>query len=153
VGEQRYVVLVCGPPCAGKSTWVAHHAQPGDLILDHDYLAQQAGSPHTHAHSKHHHDLAAARFDELCEQVHRSDTGRAYVIRCAANPNDRRQLAERIRADRVVVLIPPFGVTLRRASGHRPKQAIDAIYRWYRLYQPTDLDETVATPAAPLPVW
>jgi hypothetical protein len=32
------IVLVAGPPCAGKTTYVRDHAQPGDTVLDQDVL-------------------------------------------------------------------------------------------------------------------
>lgn len=37
------IVQVSGPPCAGKSTWIQQHAQPGDTILDDILLAHLAG--------------------------------------------------------------------------------------------------------------
>jgi hypothetical protein len=37
------VVLVCGPPAAGKSSYVEAHASPGDLIIDLDLLARERG--------------------------------------------------------------------------------------------------------------
>lgn len=41
----RSVTLVCGPPCSGKSTHVARHAQPGDLIVCFDQYATYTPSP------------------------------------------------------------------------------------------------------------
>ena len=37
------VRLVCGPPAAGKSTYVAKHAKPNDIILDLDAIAREWG--------------------------------------------------------------------------------------------------------------
>jgi hypothetical protein len=36
---QKYVV--CGPPGAGKTTWVKQRAKAGDLVFDADYLVSQ----------------------------------------------------------------------------------------------------------------
>ena len=37
------LVVVCGPPRAGKNTYITEHADPNDLILDLDMLAQEKG--------------------------------------------------------------------------------------------------------------
>jgi hypothetical protein len=34
------VKLVCGPPAAGKTTYVLHNFTPGDIIIDLDVIAQ-----------------------------------------------------------------------------------------------------------------
>ncbi len=34
------MILVAGPPAAGKSTWIRDHAKPGDITIDYDTLAQ-----------------------------------------------------------------------------------------------------------------
>lgn len=36
-GSRAFVV--CGPPDSGKTTWVAQHAQPFDLVWDYDAVA------------------------------------------------------------------------------------------------------------------
>ena len=37
------VMLVCGPPGAGKNTYVAKHATPEDTVIDYDAIAQERG--------------------------------------------------------------------------------------------------------------
>ena len=32
------LTVVCGPPCSGKSTYVAERAEPGEIVLDFDVL-------------------------------------------------------------------------------------------------------------------
>lgn len=41
--------VITGPPCAGKSTYVAEHAQKGDLRIDYDMIAQALGAPDSHS--------------------------------------------------------------------------------------------------------
>jgi len=37
------VMLVCGPPAVGKSTFVKQHAKPGDIVIDLDAIAAEHG--------------------------------------------------------------------------------------------------------------
>ena len=37
------VTLVCGPPAAGKTTYVPEHAKPGDVIIELDACIEAAG--------------------------------------------------------------------------------------------------------------
>ena len=48
--EQRAMnkYVVCGPPGAGKTTWVKQRARPGDLVFDADYLVSQLFSTPLH---------------------------------------------------------------------------------------------------------
>jgi hypothetical protein len=39
------LVIVTGPPCAGKTTYVREHARPGDIIIDFDAMAAAFGAP------------------------------------------------------------------------------------------------------------
>ena len=45
-----HVTVVTGPQGAGKTTYVADHAQPGDIVVDFDTLAQAFGSTSRHDH-------------------------------------------------------------------------------------------------------
>lgn len=44
------IVLIAGPPCAGKSTYAQQHAEPGDMVIDYDLIAAAIGSPDHHDH-------------------------------------------------------------------------------------------------------
>lgn len=46
------IVAVIGPPCSGKSTYIAEHRQPGDVVIDYDTLAIALGSDRDHDHSR-----------------------------------------------------------------------------------------------------
>ena len=107
----RRVVLVTGPPCAGKSTYARDHAAPGDLILDQDKLGPAA--------------MRAA-----IGQVTAMTDGTAWIIRCCAGQARRDQLATQLAAENVH-LQPPERVLLARARQRRgvPGQ-VRAVGRW-----------------------
>jgi 5-methylcytosine-specific restriction protein A len=105
------VVLVTGPPCAGKSSYVREHARPGDLVLDQD-------------------ELGAAGMTRALGQVTAMADGTAWVIRCCPGRARRDQLAAQLRAD-VVHLQPPERELLARARQRRGVAAqVRAVRRW-----------------------
>lgn len=109
----RRVVLVTGPPCAGKTTHVTRNAQPGDLVLDQDRIGQ-----------------AAMR--RALTQVAAMPDGTAWVIRCCPGPRARQQLAQQIRATERVHLAEPEALLVNRAA-HRahPRRHIAAVSSWF----------------------
>ncbi len=132
----RHVTLVCGPPCAGKSTYVAQHVQRGDLVVCFDHLAQQAGSTHPHEHQPQHRQAAARAYAALLAQVADMQDGRAWVIRCAPHHADRAALAARLHADAVVQLVPEQAEALARAElDKRSPRTRQAIRQWYQQHE------------------
>ena len=109
----RKVTLVCGPPCAGKTTWVAQRAQPDDIVLDQDVIgpaAMRVGLAHVAAMT----------------------SGTAWVIRCAPGRAHREALARQLGAE-IVLLDPGIDEAIRRALGRpEPRAAIRAVRDWYR---------------------
>lgn len=118
----RHVVLVTGPPCAGKTYFASHNAKPGDVVLDRDTI------PGRHAER-----IMRQRIDRVATM----QAGAAWVIRCAPAANVRAQLAAHIRADEVFVLRPPDETLKARAKARPdPTVAFAGIDRWRRSWSP-----------------
>lgn len=75
--------------------------------------------------------------------------GRAWVIRSAPQATAREELAHHIRADEVLVLLPPSDVLTERAQ-QRPDPIAThaAIAAWHRSWSPSHGD-TVVTDVTP----
>ena len=143
----RCVILVCGPPCAGKSTLVERWRRAGDLVVDFDAIASSLGSPGKWAHSRAVGDAAEREVQARFDEVGVLDSGRAWLVRCVPDAGERLALARRVRADRVVVLLPVLGVLLDRAAGRpAPAETRRAIMRWRDAYAPAGCDELVRNP-------
>lgn len=139
----RRVVLVVGPPTAGKSTLVGRLARKGDVVADFDAIARSLGS--TAAGWDHPYPIrrqAEARMQELFDQIAGMESGRAWVVRSVPEATRREALAERLRADRVVLLKPPTDVLMRRALERPDSQGTRReIRRWLARYTPSRRDE------------
>lgn len=138
------VVLVCGPPCAGKTTYVQAHAAEGDLVLDLDQIARDLGS----TRYWHHDPVTTAKANAVMRRevlrLAATRRGRAWIIRCVPNGRTRTGLARLVRADQVVVLLPP-GRTLVRRARERPEPlaTITAINEWIKGYTAGPLDTLI----------
>ena len=110
----RQVFLVAGPPCAGKSTYVASHARPGDLVLDQDALGR-------------------TRYDQLIRRVATMTDGTAWVIRSAPGQRARDAFARRVGAtDTVLLLASRAELNARAALRADARRARAAIGSWFR---------------------
>lgn len=139
----RSVTLVAGPPCAGKTTLVKRLASPGAPAFDLDEFAVAAGSPARWMHPKLYLDLADARMWAAARDLASFD-GEAWLIRCAPAMGRRWEYAGRIKATRVIVLMPPIEVVLARV-GDRPHGTAEAIRDWYRRFTPHRKDVLISS--------
>jgi len=104
-------ILVAGPPCAGKSTYVREHAAPGALVLDQDEIGRKA-------------------MNRGLASIHRA-TGEVWVIRCAPGAEARARLARSLGCDEVKLLCPPMEELERRAFERvHPERELAAIRKW-----------------------
>ncbi|SEB43457.1 AAA domain-containing protein [Amycolatopsis tolypomycina] len=144
----RHVVLIAGPPCAGKSTLAGQLAQtrPG-IVLDRDVIARGLGSTRGWLHE--------AALTERAEQIMVGEMARigaaddvvAYVVRSVPTPGARAELAHQLRADVVYVVNPGMGECLRRATaGGRPQGTHAGVREWYRRYGPAGVDRQPEAP-------
>jgi hypothetical protein len=142
------VTLVCGPPCAGKNTWVTEHAQPGDLVVDLDALYQAVNAHPTRDDHDQPAPLTPFTLDARDAILHRLLHGdhnlrAAWIIHSAPHPQTRAEWQQ--RGARVVMINADQDTLTRRAQAHRPTAWVDHIRDWHRSYRPGHVDQHITT--------
>lgn len=133
--------VVTGPPCSGKSTHVREHAQPGDIIIDFDLIAQALGSPKPHEHPGHiRHVTIAARKAAIAAALTVTHRATVWIVATTISPRD---LDTYRQAGAVFVKTGADKAELhRRAATGRP-------VLWHRLIdgwaQPEGLDDALSS--------
>lgn len=131
------ITLVCGPPCAGKTTLAS--SLGASEVVDYDAIAHEYGSvgwDHT--------PEIRSKVRAEVERRLASISGDAVVIRSAPDPVTRLDLAERIKADKVLVLdIPAEEAKMRAEADGRPEWTSEAIDNWWRRYSPLPIDTSM----------
>lgn len=123
------LTVVVGPPCAGKSTYVAANAREGDVTVDYDALARALGSPRRHEAPRAVADVAhAARSAAVDRLMAKRWTG--WIIH--ARPSPEQVTAYRDAGARLVLMDPGMDECLRRcAADGRPPGTAERIRDWY----------------------
>jgi 5-methylcytosine-specific restriction enzyme A len=134
------IVLVCGPPGAGKTTWAKAQAN-GDVVLDLDDIkAEMSGRPLRECGQ----EWTTPALDERDRRLAELEKGqRAWVIATAPTPGERLFWRERLRT-RVVMIAPPPETCAERIDGDdRPDKERDKrlAREWWRRYEPAACDE------------
>lgn len=127
------LIIVTGPPCAGKTTWVDAHAHDGDIIIDYDRIAQALTKPggSTHDHGRHLKGVAyRARAAAVTEALRIAGYTQVYVIHTDPAPDALRRY--QAAGAEVVTLDPGYDVAMARAREQRPPAVAQAVERWYR---------------------
>ena len=133
------VTLVCGPPAAGKTTWVKDRASFGDTIIDLNDCKVLAGGKRWDSDPS---IRARALYlrDQMLHGLYAKKTGRAFVIIGAPTAAERHawQTALGVRADDVVILAVPAAVCIARLRtdperSHAEGDLIAAVGRWHQL--------------------
>lgn len=140
----RRVILVTGPPCSGKTTYVQQHRTALDNVVDFDVIARQLGSPRDWVHSRPVVQRAIAAMRAATARVAAATEGTHWVIRCIPEGPRRQGLAQHLHADQVLLLLPSQAVLYERAQ-HRPapQRTAHHIRQWLARYTPAPCDETV----------
>jgi len=122
------IILVIGPPGAGKSSYVQEHRDADDLVIDYDLIAEALGSGTTHGHDEAIHASVMAARNAVLNNLRRGESGarRAWII--SANPD-----AESIFPfhERTVVDPGRDEVQRRAAAAGRPASWPSLIDEWY----------------------
>lgn len=133
------VVLVCGPPAAGKTTHIAQHAQPGDMVIDFDqYLQRIGGVKWDTDQSKVR--LAFNLRDADIRSLQYRETGTAWLIAMAPTAKERAAWAEALGRNLSIVMLdtPEAECIARVEADSTRKQASETmqkvIRQWWAEY-------------------
>ncbi len=141
-GYGASIVVVMGPPAAGKSTYVSEHAQPGDVTIDMDRIARALMAvepPTTHEYPDHIRHLAiASRKAAIHRATRLRERVTVWLIHAIPTPDD---LAEYTRYGYQLVTIDPGReVVEARARMLRPAVMLEHVTRWYAQQQPAPVE-------------
>jgi hypothetical protein len=137
--SQIPITIVCGPPGAGKSTYVRDHAAPGDITIDLDDICasiSQQWRPWSGDQSTRRNILEPAlrirnsRLGSLHSTPAVAGVAAWFVV-SAPFLNERRWWARKLGGT-VVLLDPGPQVCKTRALARGTPHAIAGIERWYR---------------------
>lgn len=132
------VNLVYGPPGAGKSSYVAAHARPDDMIIDfHSYLAAHGGKPWESAP-----ELVRAAFaehDADLRSLAERKRGVAWLVKLAPSVAERTAWKLALRHVREIPILTDHATCIARIRADRTREAgtekmIAAVTDWWRTF-------------------
>lgn len=123
-----HIVLVYGPPGAGKTTHVQNTRAPGDIVIDYDRIAQALGSDVSHHHPDPIHHAALAARNALLVALRKGQlpAERAWIV--SAHPH-----APAMFPHHEAVLIDPGRdeVLAQATAAGRPDDWSTLVDDWY----------------------
>lgn len=126
------LIVVTGPPAAGKSSWIKAHAKADDVVIDLDLMALAMAGPGADHHA--HGDVLMrvvhrARFAALNEAYQHLDTTDVYVIHTQPSA---KTLAKYKRLEaRIVTIDPGKDIVMGRIKAMRQPGMERVASRWY----------------------
>jgi predicted kinase len=127
------VILVAGPPCGGKTTYVRNHAKAEDVQIDFDSLVEEEGTGRYDQAP----DVlrrARQRWRDALDAVTPEQT--AWVIWSAPRRMDRGRFRAQYGAE-VVVVMAPEALCMERAKAERPPIWQRYVRSWFREWAPS----------------
>lgn len=123
------ITIVYGPPCGGKTTYVAQHAKPEDLIIDWDTIAVRLGSPRQHLHPKPLLPAIRAAYDQQLALAPDWPAD-VWIIRGLPDHDERAAWARRFTAQLVECTAPIDELYRRATQRTNPHLTRWSIDRW-----------------------
>lgn len=117
-GEQPPIVLVCGPPGSGKSTYARESMLPGDLVVDLDRLWDAVTGLDPYDRPTGLLSAVLSAQDAMLAALRRGevDTRAAWLVACAATKAERSHLLAGFTDAHVVILDVSAAECLRRIN-------------------------------------
>ncbi len=132
------VVLVCGPPASGKTTYVAKRAQPGDVVIDLDDILESLGAQRW-TNDKAALSRAIAIRDDTLRSLATSTGGTAYLIAGAPRRSERDAWRRALGNVTVVILRTAATTCIARITAdpnrsHAAEKLKQAVANWWKAF-------------------
>jgi predicted kinase len=135
------VTLVCGPPAAGKTTWVNAHKRPGDTVISLDECKARVGGRMWDTDRRILRRALAFR-DAMLRSLAVQAKGRAYVVVGAPTEAERKAWCEAlgVEPEHVVIMATSAEVCIERLQrdperAHAAADLTNGVKRWHHHYQ------------------
>ena len=145
------LTIVCGPPAAGKNTYIAARAEPRDTIIDLDAIVADLSRGPTHGWDRDRWlNPALFKRNAMLADLSRDTThDRAWFIVGEPEARGRQWWADTLKPEEIVVLETSEGQCIANAARDpdRPrKSTADGIVNWWFRYQPRRGDTRIRPP-------
>ena len=139
------MTLVCGPPAAGKSRYVAEQAGATNIIIDLDEIVRELGIKPRGGSWWDRRRAIEERNRRLQALANESAAGAAWFITTAPTGMSRERWARLLRAKRVLLFLTPREISLARIDADADRRAeretqVAILDRWWRFYYPSRVD-------------
>ena len=126
------LIVVTGPPAAGKSSYIKAHARAADIVIDLDLMALAMAGPGADHHD--HSDILMrvvhrARYAAIREATQHLDHVDVYLIQTLPSAKQRAEF-KRLKA-RIVVIDPGRDIVMRRIEDMRQPGMKAVATKWY----------------------
>lgn len=142
------VVIVCGPPGSGKTSYARAQAQPGDVIIDLDDIGNEIAPSRREYHDWDRKHLKQAlyirngRIADLAKAKH----GTAYIILTVPKKEDRQWWIDKLNARSVVMETSADECIMRLSADRRCDPDLKNVVRqWWFDYGRIEGETTVAS--------
>ncbi len=129
--------VVAGPPCSGKSTYVAERAQPGDVVYDYDTVHQVLSGLAAHQHDQRIRPYVLAARDAVLNALANAPDQAAWVITSSPKSAELRRLQGMLDADVILLSVNREEAQKRAEDDNRPPEWNGYIDNWF---DSTDID-------------
>lgn len=128
------LTILCGPPCSGKTTYIAERSKPGDIVIDIDVIARNIDPTYTPWDGKLSTDLlnkAIRTRNEMLGSLARQHRRQAWFIVSAPTSEEREWWRAKLEGD-LVLLHPGIDECKRRATQRGTPRAAQGVDEWER---------------------